>query len=477
MHLSTIIRKNFLNLFISSISRLVANSLLFIIVGRFYGPATFGSFTSSYTMSLLFTYLADFGFDVLMTSEIAKDRENIDHIISRFLPIKILFASLAVILFLTTSIFIPTNFTTKIVLYIFSVNIILNTLLNMIFAIFKGYERFDYEAKIWFSTNILLLIFITVLSYYKMSIFFVAGSIIFCRFIGLTYALFQLKPYLKKGAIKLSFEFSKILTDLKFVSLFGLDLLFGALYLQIDTVLILSLKGEEQAGIYQSVFRLAMMVFIFPDLITNTIFPTVVRLYHQGNEAWKRLSEVALRFLYFASLPVAFILFIHAEDILTLIYGQKEFFKDINHLYYSTLILKITTATFILRFCAAPLAMVLTVKGKQNIRTAIVFVAAVMNISFNFWLIPIYGARGAIIISCLTNLFTFIAYLLSSHGVNWLLKKKIIIPFFLLAFFLVINPYLNSIVSISIQASLLIVYVIYGFYYLLSYEEKKLLLE
>ena len=147
MHLSTIIRKNFSSLFISSISRLVANSLLFIIVGRFYGTATFGSFTSSYTMSLLFTYLADFGFDILMTSEIAKNRENIDQIIARFLPIKILFASLAVILFLTTSFFIPANTTTKIIMFIFSANILLNTLLNMIFAIFKGFERFESEKR------------------------------------------------------------------------------------------------------------------------------------------------------------------------------------------------------------------------------------------------------------------------------------------------------------------------------------------
>ncbi len=477
MHLSTIIRKNFSSLFISSISRLVANSLLFIIVGRFYGTATFGSFTSSYTMSLLFTYLADFGFDILMTSEIAKNRENIDQIIARFLPIKILFASLAVILFLTTSFFIPANTTTKIIMFIFSANILLNTLLNMVFAIFKGFERFDYEAKIWFSTNMLLLIFITALSSYRMNIYFVAASIIFCRLLGLGLAFYQLKPYVSKRAVKLNFEFYKILSDLKFVSLFGLDLIFGALYLQIDTVLIMSLKGEEQAGIYQSVFRLAMMVFIFPDLITNTIFPTVVRLYHQGSEAWKRLSEVALRFLYFASLPVSFILFVHADEILKLIYGEKEFFKDINHLYYSVLILKITTATFIIRFCAAPLAMVLTVKGKQNIRTAIVFVAAVLNISFNFYFIPIYGARGAIVISCLTNLFTFVAYLLSSNGVKWLLKKKIIIPFVFLILFILINPYLNSIVSLSIQASLLLVYVLYGFYYLFSYEEKKLLLE
>jgi len=477
MNLSSLIKKNFSFIAISAISRLIVNSLLFIIVGRFYGTEIFGSFTSSYTLSLLFTYLADYGFDVFITAEVAKNRNDIQSIVSRFFLIKIIFTSIAVTLFFITCLIIPSNTTTKIILMIFSLNIIFSTLLGMIFSIFKGFERFNFEAKISIVTNITLLVVIVFLSYFRMNIYYIVFAIIIFRLFGLILAYHKLESYVSVKDLKFDFKISKIMKDIKHVSAFGLDLLFGSLFLQIDTILILSIKGEAQAGIYQSVFRIAMIIFIFPDLIINTLFPTIIRLYHQKNAVWEKLSEISFRFLYFISLPVALFLFIYSEETLRFIYGQKDFFRESQNLQDSISILKIATFIFILRFCATPFAMVITIKGEQYKRTIVVIIATILNILLNIYFIPQYGAMAAIVVSVFTNLFALTSYIYFSNCWKWLINYKIIF-LLLISLSLVISfHYLNHFVSIITQIIFIPIYIIFGLKNVFSSSERKLIFE
>ena len=80
----------------------------------------------------------------------------------------------------------------------------------------KVKREFDEREKFLLFKTLGLagLIFITALSYFRMNIFYVAASIILCRLLGLGLAFYQLKPYVSKRAVKLNFEFYKILSDL-----------------------------------------------------------------------------------------------------------------------------------------------------------------------------------------------------------------------------------------------------------------------
>ncbi len=68
-------------------------------------------------------------------------------------------------------------------------------------------------------------------------------------------------------------------------------MLFAALYFQIDTVLLNSMKGETTAGLYQAAFRLLVIVLIVPDIIAGAIIPTITRLYANGDMKWEKLGE------------------------------------------------------------------------------------------------------------------------------------------------------------------------------------------
>ncbi|MBU1298287.1 MAG: oligosaccharide flippase family protein, partial [Bacteroidetes bacterium] len=70
------IRHNSFFSFLSSFTRLLTNFLFFIGIARFYGAEIFGSFTAAHTLSLLFLYLADFGLDLMLTTQVARSKVN-----------------------------------------------------------------------------------------------------------------------------------------------------------------------------------------------------------------------------------------------------------------------------------------------------------------------------------------------------------------------------------------------------------------
>ena len=94
------ISKNSVFYFISTLSRLVSNVVIFLLIARHYGPQLFGSFSSAHTLSMLYLLIADFGFDLLLTTEIAKNRENVSEIVNRFVPSKMVLIIISCLLLL-----------------------------------------------------------------------------------------------------------------------------------------------------------------------------------------------------------------------------------------------------------------------------------------------------------------------------------------------------------------------------------------
>lgn len=479
MQLGSLIRKNFSFLVVSSISRFVANSLLFIIVGRYYGAEIFGSFTSSYILSLLFLNLADFGFDYLITSEIAKHNNQIIQIISRFLPIKIGLTLLAVLIYIIVGVLIPSSALTKIILVIFTLNIVFGTFASQAFSVFKGLERFDIEAKVSFGTNMVLLLTTIIISYLGLNIIYIAVAVVLLRLIYLVLLYIQLNHLTALRTLKINLRPGNLFQDFKLVSLFGLDLLFGTLYFQIDTILLLAFLGETQAGIYQSVFRLSITIFMIPDLIISTLFPTVIRIYHEGKDIWEHIVKITFRYMFYLSIPIFVLVYSFSEDILMFLYGGKNFFSNPELLALSVNVLKVSSVIFIVRYSAAPIAMILTIVGKQSIRTKIVVVVSILNISLNCVLIPGYGVTGAIVTSCISNILALGAYLYYSRSTKWVAKTTIVFPLLLSVVFIFGFTSLrsNPPVSVFLFIIMCVVFVLYGIFGLVDGSERKMIVQ
>src|SRR3989339_1600547 len=87
--------KNSLFILFSQIIRLVTVLLISVGIARLYGPETFGQFSIAFTIANICLIIADFGFDVLLTTEISKNRDIAFLLCRKYFSIKIIFTAIS----------------------------------------------------------------------------------------------------------------------------------------------------------------------------------------------------------------------------------------------------------------------------------------------------------------------------------------------------------------------------------------------
>jgi|YelNatPaOPRAMG01_1025707.scaffolds.fasta_scaffold22915_4 O-antigen/teichoic acid export membrane protein len=397
------IRKNSLFSFLSTSSRLIANVVVFLIIGSYYGPNVFGQFTTANSFALTFVLFANFGFDVLLTTEIAKNRKKASAIFQSYFSLKIFFAIFAVIAMWLVSLLHHFSTTSRLLIFIFSFYVILTALTTFIHALFEGLERFEFETKVSFIVNISLLFFVLFLLLIKVNIIYIAIAFVATRLLGLIYAVFYSFKVLPDIKYNLSFkEFHKIKNQ---VVIFGLQLIFGNLFFQLDTLLLAFWKGDLTVGIYQATIKLIALPLVIPDILINTLMPTLSRLNIENEVLWTRLGGLLNKTLTIIILPISIVLFVYPDYVINLVYHSGKFDETIP-------ILKIFALILFIRFSVESYALMLTTSHKQKERMLVVILGTLLNLILNAFLIPLYGAHGAAFVSLITNFLVGVGYII-----------------------------------------------------------------
>jgi O-antigen/teichoic acid export membrane protein len=417
-----VLRRNSFFAFSSTIIRLFSNAVLFILIARFYGPESFGQFTLAHTLSTIFILLADFGFDLSLTTHIAAHPDQTSFLLPRMLALKLAFSFLASSIMIIVPLLGGLSFQASRLIYIFCFYVFFSAILNFFFALFKGHEEFQHETMISFALNIFLLIALVILGLMAASLYWIAWVFIGSRILGLGLAVIKSRKFLLNIFPK--WDVSWIWSIKNRVIYFGLFIIFGNLFFTLDTILLSFWKGDYQVGIYQAVFRIIAITLVIPDIAINTLLPTLTRFYTLDKNKWYQLGSLASKTLFFISLFLGFVIIFGANDIIHFAYGETKFLEAIP-------ILKIFGIIVIIRYSVEIPALMLTTSNRQFIRMILVILATIMNCGINLFAIPRYGAIGAAYTSFATNLLVGIAYFIALRGeVRWnLFSQERIVPF------------------------------------------------
>src|ERR1051325_10385474 len=95
--LASRLKRNSILSLLSSGTRLVANSLMFIGIARFYGPEVFGSFSAAYILASIFIVVGDFGFDNLLTIEVSRSPERVAESVREYFSAAYILASIFIV--------------------------------------------------------------------------------------------------------------------------------------------------------------------------------------------------------------------------------------------------------------------------------------------------------------------------------------------------------------------------------------------
>lgn len=409
--------KNSFFVFLSLAIRAITNFLIGVGVFRFYGIEAFGQFSIAFNVANMCLIIADFGFDVLLTTEIASNRDRAGEIGRKYFTIKLILATIASIVMLLVLAFLPLSTTSKSLILVLTAYMVFTTLFNFFSAFFRGFERFEYETRISFITNLVLLVSLAVFGFLKLNLVYLMSAFVFVRFIGIMLAA-PLSSKLAKSKI-FQIDLSDTLPLVKKVFVFGLSFLFGNLFFQLDTLLIGVWLGDTAAGIYRSSFYIMVMMLMIPDIAISSSLPKLSRAFNDDKSKWAYLSRLIYKFLLVLALPVCIITYFYPELILTIIYGKIESVDAIT-------ILRIFSIVLFIRFVVEPFGLMLTTSNRQIIRMFIVISATVLSFFLNYLFVFENGLLSVAYVSLAVNIFVGSAYIVfnTKYFWDWLLEFR-----------------------------------------------------
>ena len=414
-----VLKRNSLFSLASAGTRLLSNSLLFILLARFYGAEAFGQFTTAHTLSTIFILLADFGFDMFLTTHVAQHKDA-DVVFPRMFGLKLLSSLLAAALMCALPLLEGMSPGARELTWILSLYMAFTALLNLQFALFKGMEQLHHEALIAFVMNAGLLGALVLMGVLQASLVAIATVFVLSRVLGLVIALLRTRRFVR--TIIPLVDRSWVATVWKRVGTFGVFFLFGNLFFSQDTVLLSFWRGDVEVGIYQSVFRLIIITLLAVDVLVSALLPMLSRYFVEDRSQWNDLATLAGKTLLYAGLPVAVILFVYAEEIIDLVYGGGQF-RD------AVPILQVFAVTVLIRYAVETPALLLTTANRQHVRMVLVVGGTVFNLLANAYAIPAYGAIGAAVVSLITNAALGVAYVASIrdlHRMHWLSWQRLL---------------------------------------------------
>jgi O-antigen/teichoic acid export membrane protein len=169
---------------------------------------------------------------------------------------------------------------------------------------------------------------------------------------------------------------------------YALLIILMSIYTRIDGVLLheLGANGNMQAGIYAKGFRLLDALYMFGMIFAGLLFPMFSNVLQESVQKVRELVLLSANFLMSGVIVVVFIIILHDQKILQLIYTSFEG-AELPFIW-----LMLSFIGIAMNFVFGTL---LTANGNLKELNIISAIGVVINISLNIFLIPEYGAAGA----------------------------------------------------------------------------------
>lgn len=188
----------------------------------------------------------------------------------------------------------------------------------------------------------------------------------------------------------------------------------SVIYLKIDIVMIGSMAGTEQAGIYAAASRLSELWYVFPATLAARYYPDMLKAHQQGwPHYFVKLRRFAIMF-FAAAFSIAVIMSLSAPWIISLLFGQN-FSAAVE-----VLRIHIWAGCFI--FVRYLISQHLVITEQEPLSLLSHGIGAVLNVGLNLWLIPkmgIVGAAWATLISYAYASFFFLFLSSSTRKQLW----------------------------------------------------------
>lgn len=204
----------------------------------------------------------------------------------------------------------------------------------------------------------------------------------------------------------------------------GAVVLLGMIYFKIDILILRSLKGAYEVGIYSAPYKILEVLLAVPSIFMSSVLPIMTVALRESSSKAKQIFQSAFNFLSLIALPLIAGAVVVATPVMVLISG-KEY-------TLSGPVLQILGFSLAGSFLNSVMIYTLIAANQQR-RLIVPYIwAVVFNIGANLLLIPQFSFWGAAVTTVLTELgiLIFSMYLVAKYlklTANWTIFGKTLI--------------------------------------------------
>ena len=355
---------------------------------RQIGVSSYGTMTAALALMSIVDGILSLGTNQYTVRELAREKSDADRFFTNFVLLRLVTATVAVLVGIAVEILVG-NSAILVMAFFAGTYVLSRSLTDYCRSFYRAAENFRSDAL---STVLEKLLVIALGTLFVLA-WPTAESLVF--WINKRFA-----------------AFNRVLLGAKFLRRtmpdaipLGLASIFVLIYFRTDSFMVDAMVDSLAAGQYAIGFRVLEALIIIPSIVVTVILPRMSRLYHVRRKDFSWFSVGSTSVVTITALIVAGTVYFSAPAIVQLIDSSSEAKPAVR-------ILQTLIWSFPFAALNYVLSTIFVASDRQRSLAVILGCAALVNITLNFYLIPLQGASGAAVATIVTQLFVTIAFLL-----------------------------------------------------------------
>jgi O-antigen/teichoic acid export membrane protein len=373
------------------------------------GHASYGTYQALFNLGVIFQIILDFGLINYNSRTISQQPDKIKEIFPSMLSARLILIVLYTAL--TCAFGFALGYRGWQIYMLAGVLMIqaFNTMLQFIRSNVSGLHHFKTDGILSISDRFLMILVCGFLLLYPATSanfkieWFVLAQI--ACYGAATVVAFLVLRRIAHVKLRFTFHLPSIYAIIKQSFPYALLIFLMSVYTRADAPLIDRLcggNGDEQAGIYAEGYRLLDIANQFGQMFATMLLPLFARMLVE-RQAVQPIIKLAVNIM----LPIAFMIAVAAiffgTPIMHLLYKNSGAYDAEVFAWYMS-----TFPAFCITFVYST---VLTANGSLKLLNKIAFVAVIINLGLNFYMIPHWQAKGAAITSVVTQYAVALFYI------------------------------------------------------------------
>lgn len=388
------------NVVVSSVSKALATVLALVSIGfitRYLGKEGFGDYATLLAFLAFFTAIADLGLYHISTREISRVGANEEKVIGNIFSLRLIASLFVVIISPIIIFFLPYPLIVKQGIFIVALSFLFSSSYQMLNGVFQKNLAMDRVVLAELIGKIFQVIVIIISVKLKLSLLWIISSLLCYMIVSFSIVFFWSKRYIR---FKLQFDFDYWKDFLKESLPMGAVAIITFMYFKMDTLMLSFMKSNADVGIYNAAYKVLENITFFPAMVAGLMMPIFSKNIFLNRKEFEIVANKTFKFFLVIVIPLIVGVLFLSDGVIGVISGSG--FSE------SASVLRILVFALALIFFGHFFNIILIVGNLQKKLMLILSLAAVVNISLNYFFIPKFSYLASAWTSVLTELIVVI---------------------------------------------------------------------